>query len=119
MNSPLPYAADISGISADPRAPESSLLDSLDADLPDDDEDEGYTPPPPPPLPRVSKYAVIGMLAIVGGFVLFFFPELLPINRGVVTVIGFISVLAGFVTLIGRLRPDKDDEDDPDDGAVV
>ncbi|HEY8533025.1 MAG TPA: DUF308 domain-containing protein [Micromonospora sp.] len=116
--SPLPSAVDIAGISVDPRTPESSLLDSLEADVPDDDE-EGYTPPPPPPLPRVSKYAMVGIAAIVVGFVLFFFPELLPINRGVVTVIGFVSVLAGFVTLIGRLRPDKDEDEDPNDGAIV
>ncbi|SDZ06513.1 hypothetical protein SAMN05444365_105131 [Micromonospora pattaloongensis] len=117
----LPYAGDISGISLGRRPDEPSLLDGLDtfgADLPDDDE--GYTPPPPPPLPRVSKYAAVGVLGIVAGFVLFFFPDLLPVDRALVTVIGFASVLAGFVTLIWRLRPDKDDDErDPDDGAVV
>lgn len=118
----LPYAGHISGISVGHRVDEPSLLDGLDtfgAHLPDDD-DEGYTPPPPPPLPRISKYAAVGVLAIVVGFLLFFFPALLPVDRGLVTVIGFVSVLSGFVTLIWRLRPDKDeDEYDPDDGAVV
>ncbi|MEV1287900.1 DUF308 domain-containing protein [Micromonospora sp. NPDC049679] len=116
----LPYAGDISGISVGRRRDEPSLLDGLDtfgADLPDDDE--GYTPPPPPPLPSVSKYAAVGVLGIVAGFVLFFFPDLLPVDRGLVILIGFVSVLAGFVTLIWRLRPDKDDDYDPDDGAVV
>jgi hypothetical protein len=100
---------------------EPSLLDGLDtfgADLPGD-EDEGYTPPPPPPLPRISKYAVLGILAVIGGFVLFLFPSLLPADRSISTLLGFTAILAGFVTLIWRLRSGDDEDDDPDDGAVV
>ncbi|MFC0504441.1 DUF308 domain-containing protein [Micromonospora costi] len=121
----LPYAADLSGVSVGrtDRTDEPSLLDGLDtfgADLPDDDEEEGYTPPPPPPLPRFSKYAVVGVLGVVVGFVLFLFPSLLPVDRSVVTLLGFTGILAGFVTLIWRLRPGGDDDErDPDDGAVV
>jgi hypothetical protein len=118
----LPYAADISGISVGRnRQDEPSLLDGLDtfgADLPDEAE-EGYTPPPPPPLPRISKYAVVGVLALVVGFVLFLSPSLLPVDRSVVTLLGFTGILAGFVTLIWRLRPGDTDDHDPDDGAVV
>lgn len=115
----LPSAADISGISVGRDEP--SLLDGLDtfgADLPDEAE-ERYVPPPPPPLPRLSKYAVIGVLAIAAGFALFLFPSLLPLGRGVTTLFGFAGILGGFVTLIWRLRPGDDDDDDPDDGAVV
>jgi hypothetical protein len=116
----LPSAVDVSGISVGRRVDEPSLLDGLDtfgADLPDDAE-EGYTPPPPPPLPRLSKYAIVGALAIVVGFTLFMFPDLLPIDREVVTVAGFAGIVGGFVTLIWRLRP-GDDDNDLDDGAVV
>ncbi|SCG38243.1 DUF308 domain-containing protein [Micromonospora halophytica] len=118
----LPYAGDISGISLGrERHDEPSLLDGLDtfgADLPGDPE-EGYTPPPPPPLPRISKYAVVGALSIVLGFVLFLNPSLLPVDASVVTLLGFTGILAGFVTLIWRLRPGDEDDHDPDDGAVV
>ncbi|MEV0154624.1 DUF308 domain-containing protein [Micromonospora sp. NPDC050686] len=117
----LPYAADVSGISVGRDRPdEPSLLDGLDtfgAHLPGD-EDEGYTPPPPPPLPRVSKYAVVGVLCILVGFVFFLRPTLLPVDSSVVTLLGFTGILAGFVTLIWRLRPGDEDRD-PDDGAVV
>jgi hypothetical protein len=108
---------------ANPRDSESSLLDSLDnfgaeVELPDDDE--GYTPPPPPPLPHISKYAVLAVLAIIAGFVLFLNPDLLPIDNNISMLFGFTGILAGFVTLIWRLRPDDDDDDyDPDDGARV
>ena len=115
----LPSAADFSGVSVTPRREddEPSLLDGLDTfgnDLPDEPtDDEGYTPPPPPPLPRISKYAVLGVLGIVVGFVLFLFPDLLPIDTAVVTVFGFLAILAGFVTLIWRLRTGDEDDDDP------
>ncbi|WP_446216117.1 DUF308 domain-containing protein [Micromonospora sp. IBHARD004] len=120
----LPYAADISGISVSRgRQDEPSLLDGLDtfgADLPADADEEHYTPPPPPPLPRFSKYAVVGMLAIIVGFVLFLSPTVLPVSDpSVVTLLGFTGILAGFVTLIWRLRPGDTDDHDPDDGAVV
>ncbi|PZG15252.1 hypothetical protein C1I95_20025 [Micromonospora craterilacus] len=122
----LPYAADISGVSVGggPRDGDGpSLLDGLDTfgtTLPDDpDEDERYVPPPPPPLPRVSKYAVAGVLAVVFGFLLFLFPDLLPADRGLVTLLGFTGILAGFVTLVWRLRPGDAEDRDPDDGAVV
>lgn len=118
---PLPDATRVSGVTLGRRQEEPSLLDGLDtfgADLPDDD-DEGYTPPPPPPLPRISKFAVLGIVAIIGGFVLFLFPDLLPADRGITTLLGFTAILAGFVTLIWRLRSGDDEEDDPDDGAVV
>lgn len=121
---PLPYAADISGVSVGRRRDEPSLLDGLDtfgANLPDDPDDEGgYTPPPPPPLPRISKYAVAGVLAVVVGFVLFLFPSLLPVDRTMVTLLGFAGIVGGFITLVWRLRPGDDPDDyDPDDGAVV
>ncbi|NBE83807.1 DUF308 domain-containing protein [Micromonospora rubida] len=118
----LPWAADVSGVSlGQGRQDEPSLLDGLDtfgADLPDDAEDR-YTPPPPPPLPRISKYAVAGVLAIIVGFVLFLKPTLLPVDSSVVTLFGFTGILAGFVTLVWRLRPGDSDDDDPGNGAQV
>jgi hypothetical protein len=95
-------------------------LDTFGADLPGEPtEDEGYTPPPPPPLPRISKYAILGVLAIVAGFVLFIKPSLVPIDPDVTMLLGFTGILAGFVLLVWRLRPGDDDDYDPDDGARV
>ena len=64
--------------------PEPSLLDGLDdPGSRNRRTDERYIPPPPPPpLPHISKYAVFGVLGVVLGlFVLFVFPTLLPIDR--------------------------------------
>jgi hypothetical protein len=119
----LPSAVDISGITLNRRRTDSQqpepAFDGLDAaDTAEDDDEDRYIPPPPPPLPRISKYAVAGVLGIVLGFVLFLRPTLLPVDRDLVTLIGFSAIVAGAVTLVWRLRS-GDDDDDFDDGAVV
>lgn len=108
-----------------PPEPEPSLLDALDtfgATLPDvEEDDEGYTPPPAPPLPRISAAAALGVAAIVGGLLLFVWPDLMPLARNTTLVLAFGMIVAGFGTLIWRLRPgdDEDDDYDDDDGARI
>ncbi|MEV8515591.1 DUF308 domain-containing protein [Dactylosporangium sp. NPDC051484] len=114
-----------------PRAPlrrpsevvDRSLLDSLDTfgnDLPDDETvEEGYTPPPPPPLPRVAPVTIAAILALAAGLVLLFWPDVLPLGAQATLFLGFAGVLAGFVTLVLRLRPGDEEDDDPDNGARV
>ncbi|HEX6873192.1 MAG TPA: DUF308 domain-containing protein, partial [Micromonosporaceae bacterium] len=107
---------------APPERDEPSLLDGLDtfgANLPDE-ENEGYTPPAPPPVPRPSLPTVLGVAGIVGGLVVFLKPSLLPMAENTSMILGFIAIVAGFATLVWRLRPGDDDEDpDPDFGAKV
>jgi hypothetical protein len=91
----------------------------LDADDDADDDEDRFVPPPPPPLPHISKYAVMSVLAVLAGFVLFLFPSLLPIDRNYVITLGFAAIVSGAVMLVWRLRSGDDDEDDFDDGAVV
>ncbi|GAA5183976.1 hypothetical protein GCM10023322_24450 [Rugosimonospora acidiphila] len=101
---------------------EPTLLDGLDAldSLPADDDEEGYTPPPPPPLPRFSAATIVAVASILAGVVLLFDPGLLPTANNVAMALGFCGILAGFITLIWRLRSGDDDDDwDPGDGAVV
>jgi hypothetical protein len=99
-----------------------SLLDGLDrlgAHLPDE-EDEGYVPPPPPPLPIPALPTIVASAAIGVGFLLVLWPDLLPIGRDSALLLGFAGIIAGFVTLVWRLRPgDEEDDVDPDDGAKV
>ncbi|MEU4427009.1 DUF308 domain-containing protein [Actinoplanes sp. NPDC024001] len=106
----------------DPQEPSILYgLDTFGADLPpddEDDEDERYIPPPPPPMPHISKYAVMGLLGVVIGFVLFLFPRLIPVDERLVTFLGFAAIVGGAVTLVWRLRSGHDD-DEFDDGAVV
>jgi hypothetical protein len=100
---------------------QGSLLDGLDtfgAHLPDD-TDEGYTPPPPPPLPRMAGATVLAIASLAFGLLLLFWPALLPVSEEGALFLAFSAVVIGFVTLILRLRPGDDEEDDGDNGARV
>lgn len=101
---------------------EPSLLDGLDtfgAHLPDDTPEQ-FVPPTPPPFPKIPFAAILAVLAIVLGLVLFFDRGILPVSSSVSMLLGLVSVLGGAAALIMRLRPGGEDEaPPPDDGAVV
>ncbi len=101
-----------------------SLLDGLDTfgrGLPDDEDDgEDYHPPAPPPLPRFAGITVIGMLGIIVGIAVIIYPALLPVSTGFAEILGGTCLVAGGIALIARLRSgDEDNDDDPDNGAIV
>jgi hypothetical protein len=101
---------------------EPSLLDGLDrlgAGL-DDDEEEGYTPPQAPPIPRPSMPSVLAVIGIIGGLLVFLQPTLMPMSERTAMLLGFAAVVSGFATLVWRLRPGDDEDDNgPDNGARV
>ncbi|HEX2362504.1 MAG TPA: hypothetical protein VHI11_10565 [Jiangellaceae bacterium] len=82
------------------------------------DSDDHFVPPPPPPLPRgdvVSRLAWAGALgAPVFLVVVVALDWQLP---SWATTLAVVALLAGFATLVTRLR--GHDPHDPDDGAVV
>ncbi|MEU2245826.1 hypothetical protein [Streptomyces sp. NPDC019224] len=86
-----------------------------------DDDDEGhFVPPEPPPLPEADVTAKFAWLAVVGGPVLMLLAVLLSWEMTwwltTVCVGGF---LGGFVTLVARMNPGDEGDDDPGRGAVV
>ena len=103
-------------------ADEPSLLDGLDtfgADLPGDDDDS-FTPPVAPPVPRPSLPTALAVIGMVGGLAVFLKPELLSfIGESLAMFLGFTAIVGGFGTLVWRLRPGDDEDDDPDNGARV
>jgi hypothetical protein len=85
------------------------------------DEDEGhYVPPPPPPLPKGDAAGRWAWAGAIGAPIL---AILLPIlGRSIDGLTGIalvVAFLAGFGTLIARLRPGPRVDEGPDDGAVV
>ena len=115
-----------------PRTPRSDWSEWEDVRVPapeddepvdelDDGEDEGhYVPPPPPPVPKgdsVTRWAWAGAVgAPVLGLLLLLLGQNLDGMLGLLLVAAF---LAGFVTLVSRLRTGPRIDDGPDDGAVV
>ncbi len=108
--------------SSGPVLNQPSLLDGLDtfgAHLPDD-APEHFVPPTPPPFPKIPVAAILALISILLGFVLFFDRDILPVASPVSMLIGLVGVLGGAAALIMRLRPGgEDDILPPDDGAVV
>ena len=77
-------------------------------------------PPPPPPLPdidRVNRFAWAGAL---GGPLLLVLAALAGLQLdGWVGLLALLAFMAGFVTLVVRMKPRNDSDSGPDDGAVV
>jgi hypothetical protein len=87
----------------------------------DDEDDEGhFVPPEPPSLPESDATAKFAWLGVIGGPVLFLASILLQWDMtwwlSAVCIGGF---LGGFATLVGRMRSDDEEDDDPGRGAVV
>ncbi len=105
-----------------PPPDEPSLLDGLDtfgADLPDD-ESATFVPPAAPPVPRPSPRTVLAVIGVVGGLAVFLKPDLLSfLDDGLAMFLGFAAIVSGFGTLVWRLRPGDEEDEDPDDGARV
>ena len=100
-----------------PAPEEDEHIEELDADA---DEEGHYVPPPPPPVPKgdsVTRWAWAGAIgAPVLGLLLLLLGWNLDGMLGLLLVAAF---LAGFVTLVSRLRTGPRIDDGPDDGAVV
>ncbi|NGO49156.1 hypothetical protein [Streptomyces ureilyticus] len=99
----------------DYQAPEPSEED-FDAD------DEGhFVPPEPPPLPAADTTAKFAWLAVLGGPLLLLLAVLLGWHMTWwLTTLGIGGFVGGFGTLVLRMHPgDEDEDDDPGRGAVV
>ncbi|UGQ09999.1 hypothetical protein LO772_24325 [Yinghuangia sp. ASG 101] len=85
----------------------------------DEDPDEHFVPPPPPPLPKTDVATKLAWVALLGGPLFLLGAVLLGRPIGEWTTFAAIAACGGgFIALVSRLRRDQD-EDDPDDGAVV
>lgn len=85
--------------------------------------DEHFSPPPPTPHPPLEKTTRLGWAGLVAGLLLLVvvvavgsdtLPRWLPL-------VGVALLVGGFVALVSRLHRSSadEDDDDPDDGAVV
>lgn len=82
--------------------------------------EEEFVPPDPPPLPRLGLSAIAGLLLLIVGVVLLAVPGMLggPIGLGIVP--GLLAMTAGLGWLVfGLRRSNEDDDQGPEDGAVL
>ena len=113
LGSSVAFAPGVSG----PR--DYSMPEPVEEDFDEDDEGH-FVPPEPPPLPAADATAKFAWLAVIGGPLLLLLAVLLGWNMTWwLATIGIGGFLGGFATLVGRMRGDDEDEDDPGRGAVV
>ncbi len=80
-----------------------------------DELDVGYEPPHPPPIPApADAIGRFSWAAVIGGPLLVLLVTLLNWDRWMANI-GVAVTVAGFVSLVWRMK----DRDDDDDGAVV
>ncbi len=80
------------------------------------DPPERYVPPEPPPIGRPSHTTTLSWVGLIAGIAVAIFGASV-FGGGTVAVLGIAMFIAGFVSLIYRMR--ERDPDDDDDGAVV
>ncbi len=80
------------------------------------DPPERYVPPEPPPIPRLHRHTILSWIGLLGGIAVAIFGASV-FGGGPVALLGMGMFIAGFVSLIYRMR--ERDPDDYDDGAVV
>lgn len=85
-----------------------------------DDPDDHFEPPPPPPLPDVDTIARFAWAGALGGPLVLVLAALagLPMS-GWVGFLALVAFMAGFVTLVARMKDRPPTDSGPDDGAVV
>jgi hypothetical protein len=85
-----------------------------------DDGEDHFEPPPPPPLPSVDTVARFAWAGALGGPLLFVLAALVGIPlSGWVGFLALAAFMAGFVTLVARMKDRPPTDSGPDDGAVV
>jgi len=84
------------------------------------DPEDHFEPPPPPPLPQVDPVTRFAWAGALGGPLLIVLAALagFPL-AGWVGLLALVAFMAGFVTLIARMKDRPPTDSGPDDGAVV
>jgi len=86
----------------------------------DDLPQDHFEPPPPPPLPTVDTVTRFAFAGAMGGPLVLLLAALagLPLG-GWVGGLAVTAFMAGFVTLVARMKDRPPTDTGPDDGAVV
>jgi hypothetical protein len=82
-------------------------------------DDEHYIPPPPPPLPRLSAPTVLAVLVMLLAIAMLAVGGLLGLGYQLTMLLGIGGLLVGAGMLVMRLRVNRDEDDEDDDGAVI
>jgi hypothetical protein len=84
------------------------------------DEHDHYVPPEPAPAPKLGWISRLAWSGLIGGPVVLVLAAVLDIGRGgKLLAFALFAFVAGFLTLVIRMKDRPPIDDTPDDGAVV
>ncbi len=105
--------------SADPE-PEGDRTDELEDGVDGPDDEDRFVPPTPPPLPELDLVSQLAWGGLIGGPLFLVIAAIaewtLPSLLLGLAVVAFV---AGFVTLVVRMKDKPPDDSDPSNGAVL
>jgi hypothetical protein len=91
-----------------------------DDDAERDPEHDHYVPPEPGPAPKLDWISKLAWTGLIGGPVVLLLAALLGVGRGGrLLAFALLAFVAGFLTLVFRMKDRPPIDDTPDDGAVV
>jgi hypothetical protein len=123
-----PVSEDVDENSYEPLidVPAGLIVGDTDEDPPEepparrtDDPHDHFVPPEPPRGPRLDWISRAAWLGLFGGPALLILAALFDFGTGRITTIAVVGFIAGFLTLVIRMKDRLPPEDTPDDGAVV
>ena len=83
-------------------------------------EVEHYIPPEPAPAPKLDWISKLAWTGLIGGPAILVLAAVLDVGRGGrLLAIALLAFVAGFLTLVFRMKDRPPIDDTPDDGAVV
>jgi hypothetical protein len=83
------------------------------------DPHDHFVPPEPPRGPRLDWISRAAWLGLIGGPLLLVLAALFGFGESRITLLAVIGFVAGFLTLVIRMKDRLPPDDTPDDGAVV
>ena len=84
------------------------------------EEHDHYVPPEPAPAPKLDWISRLAWTGLIGGPVVLVLAAVLDIGRGGrMLAFALLAFVAGFLTLVFRMKDRPPIDDTPDDGAVV
>ena len=84
------------------------------------DDDEHFVPPAPPPLPRLDPVTQLAWAALVGGPAVLLAATMCGwVLPRLLVAAALVAFIAGFVTLVVRMRDDPPQDWESDSGAVL
>ncbi|TWD83429.1 hypothetical protein FB561_4592 [Kribbella amoyensis] len=123
-----PASEDVDDDSYEPLidVPAGLIVGDADEDPPEepparrtDDPHDHYVPPEPTRGPRLDWITRAAWLGLLGGPLLLIVAAVFDFGTSRIQLLGVVGFIAGFLTLVIRMKDRLPPDDTPDDGAVV